>query len=156
MKHWRRFLGTGIALITVAAWMAFYQPEEAGNDQKRHMANFSTLIDGVSRNWNPDTLNTLMLPKMQEANHYRPMLVEASPLGRFVGCERLQLGLFAEDSLSQPPLDRLETDTVYQGNGRCAFEHGEAYILVGYVREQDEPKLVLLVIEDIRLFDGSA
>lgn len=155
MKHWQRFLGTIIALVTAAAWMLFYQPE-AGDDQEQQMASFSKLIDGVSRDWHLEALNNLMLPPMQDADRYRPLLVEASELGRFIGCERLQLGQFAEDSLDQPPLDRLETDTVYQGNGRCAFEHGEAYVLVGYVREQDRPKLVLLVVEDIRLFDGSA
>ncbi|WP_148864090.1 hypothetical protein [Marinobacter fonticola] len=154
MKHWQRFLGTLIALATAAAWVVFYQPE-AGDEQKQQVASFSKLIDGVSRHWNLEVLDDLMLSEMQDANRYQPLLIEASPLGRFIGCERLRLGAFAEDSLDQPPLDRLQAVTVYQGNGRCAFEYGEAYVLVGYVREQDQPKLVLLVIEDIHLFDGS-
>ena len=155
MKHWQRYLGTLIALVTAAAWMLFYQPQ-ASDDQVQQMEGFSTLIDGVSRDWRLEALNELMLPTMRDTGRYRPLLIQVSALGRFIGCERLQLGQFAEDSLDQPPLDRLEAETVYQGNGRCAFEHGEAYVLLGYVREQDQPKLVLLVVEDIRLFDGSA
>lgn len=149
---WQRFLGTIIALVVAAAWMIFYQPE-AGDDQKQQMRSFSTLINGVSRDWTLPSLNDVTLDRMRDDSRYQALLGTASPLGRFVGCERLQLGQFAEDSLDQPPLDRLQTDIVYQGNGRCAFERGEAYVLLGYVREQDQPKLVLLVIEDIRLFD---
>lgn len=154
MKHWQRFLGTIIALTTAALWFVFFQPE-AGDDQKQRLADFSTLLGGVSHGWAAEDLDALMVSSLRDDAHYRPLLATARPLGRFVGCERLNLGDFADDALDQAPLDRLDATTVYQGNGQCAFEKGKARVLVGYVKQQGQPKLALLVIDDVSLFGAT-
>lgn len=150
--HWKRFLGTLVALATAALWLTFYQPDpEYG--QKQRLADFSSLLTTLSRSWDRSAVEPILAPTLKHAGPSGATLTTAQPLGRFVGCERLALGDFGDDALSQSPLNRLKTDTVYQGNGRCAFEHGRADVLVGYVKGQDQPQLVLLEVDNVRLFD---
>lgn len=157
MKRWQRFAGTLVALATAAAWMIFADVEQApGNDdQQQRSVMFSEILDNLSKRWDMATLEAMMEPRALagEDQAYRDMLDDASALGRFVGCERLQLGDFAADAMGQPPFDRLDVDTVYQGNGQCAFEKGTAYVLVGYLPDHSSRPLVLLEVNRVTLYD---
>ncbi|MGP4843773.1 hypothetical protein ACTXGQ_06570 [Marinobacter sp. 1Y8] len=157
MKHWQRFAGTLVALATVAAWMLFSDLDQKpdNNDQQQRSAMFSEILDTLSKSWEMAELQSTMQPRALAGDEasYRDMLESASALGRFVGCERLQLGDFAADALDQPPFNRLNVDTVYQGNGECAFEKGSAYVLVGYLPDDSSHPLVLLEVDHVSLYD---
>ncbi|MAA65227.1 MAG: hypothetical protein CL581_10685 [Alteromonadaceae bacterium] len=157
MKHWQRFAGTLVALATVAAWMLFSDLDQKpdNDDQQQRSAMFSGILDDLSKSWGMTELQSMMQPRALAADEavYRDMLESASALGRFVGCERLQLGDFASSALDQPPFNRLDVDRVYQGNGECAFEKGSAYVLVGYLPGASSRPLVLLEVDRVRLYD---
>ncbi|WP_111494562.1 hypothetical protein [Marinobacter bohaiensis] len=153
MIPWRRFLGTLVALGGVGLWFVFFAPQSGPElDQTQRLNAFSHLLDGVSHDWSMTDLQRLQHPAVADAIDDRQLVETGQSLGRFVGCGRLGLGDFADDALDQLPLNRLDAATVHQGNGLCAFEYGEAQVLLGYVMTQERPQLVLLEISDVRLF----
>lgn len=152
MKHWQRFLGTIIAVVTAVIWINIYEPE-TGPNEKQRADYFSQVLDTVSKNWSVSDLKSLMNSRIyaSEQGTYATQFQKLKSLGRFLGCERLQLGDFADDALDQPPFNKLDVDAAYQGNGRCAFANGEADVLVGYVKPKDQLELALLKIDNVSL-----